>query len=461
MAEANPSEITDEIGTRLERVARGRLDTPIAAHAEPSPAVSAAHGVVHVVGNLVTTVDTQSRSLSAALGHLAGAAASTREGAATLRQAAGESAHASASASENLATLASASTEMSAATHEIARTTHQSALSVRGAREKLDQTHGVIQRLADSSKRVGSTMGVIDAIASQTKLLALNASIEAARSGAAGKGFAVVAGEVKALSGETAKATADIGEVIERLRHDVTEAVVHMDGALAIIGDLDSMVQNVAGAVEEQAATVTEFDRNLVGVQANVRTMDGAMQELAREADAFQDVAENLVAVQETLTDMVSASSALSQLFIVDPKVVSEAGSRASLPAHLTAICFMHLQWRDKLLRGVLSRQEPDVQTDPTKCALGKWLGTYRPADENERRLITAILPVHERLHRTAIVVIDKTRAGASTRDLLRMVHGDITPCLTETWSLLVRLIAAVQSVAERPRASAVVTAAA
>jgi ABC-type transporter Mla subunit MlaD len=266
---------------------------------------------------------------------------------------------------------------------------------------------------------------------------------------------------VKALSGETAKATADIAEVIERLRHDVTEAVVHMDGALAIIGDLDSMVQNVAGAVEEQAATVTEFDRNLVGVQANVRTMDGAMQELAREADAFQDVAENLVAVQETLTDMVSASSALSQLFIVDPKVVSEAGSRASLPAHLTAICFMHLQWRDKLLRGVLSRQEPDVQTDPTKCALGKWLGTYRPADENERRLITAILPVHERLHRTAIVVIDKTRAGASTRDLLRMVHGDITPCLTETWSLLVRLIAAVQSVAERPRASAVVTAAA
>lgn len=446
MLGADRAKSRNEIAEGLERVARGRLDTAVAPSAEASPTLEGAHGVVHVVGNLVTTIDTQSRSLSAALGHLSSAAASTREGAATLRQAAGESAQASASASENLATLASASTEMSAATHEIARSTQQSALTVRGARDKLGQTHGVIQRLTESSKRVGSATGVIDAIASQTKLLALNASIEAARSGAAGKGFAVVAGEVKALSGETAKATADIAEVIERLRRDVNEAVVHMDGALGLIADLDGMVQNVAGAVEEQAATVTEFDRNVVGVQDHVRTMDGAMQELAREADSFQDIAENLVAVQETLTDMVSASSALSQLFVVDAKVVAEAGGRASLAAHLTAICFMHLQWRDKLLRGVLSRQEPDVQTDPTKCALGKWLCGYVPRGDEERRIITSIQPVHERLHRTAVGVIEKTRAGACTRELLRMVHGDITPCLTETWALLVRLIAEVQN---------------
>ena len=61
----------------------------------------------------------------------------------------------------------------------------------------------------------------IDAIAKQTNLLALNATIEAARAGDAGKGFAVVAGEVKNLSAQTARATAEVGEVLENLRRRV------------------------------------------------------------------------------------------------------------------------------------------------------------------------------------------------------------------------------------------------
>ncbi|HBC08686.1 MAG: methyl-accepting chemotaxis protein [Alphaproteobacteria bacterium] len=78
-----------------------------------------------------------------------------------------------------------------------------------------------ISSLQTEIAQVGKVAEQIDAIAKQTNLLALNATIEAARAGDAGKGFAVVAGEVKNLSAQTARATAEVGEVLENLRRRV------------------------------------------------------------------------------------------------------------------------------------------------------------------------------------------------------------------------------------------------
>ncbi len=78
-----------------------------------------------------------------------------------------------------------------------------------------------ITSLQEEISQVGKVAEQIDAIAKQTNLLALNATIEAARAGDAGKGFAVVAGEVKNLSAQTARATAEVGEVLENLRRRV------------------------------------------------------------------------------------------------------------------------------------------------------------------------------------------------------------------------------------------------
>jgi hypothetical protein len=87
-----------------------------------------------------------------------------------------------------------------------------------GAVGRSNDVHAELTALLEELAQVGHVAAEIDKIAKQTNLLALNATIEAARAGDAGKGFAVVAGEVKALSNQTAKATAEVSEVVGDLQ---------------------------------------------------------------------------------------------------------------------------------------------------------------------------------------------------------------------------------------------------
>ena len=94
-------------------------------------------------------------------------------------------------------------------------------------------------------------LNLIQAIAEQTNLLALNATIEAARAGDAGRGFAVVAHEVKALAGQTAKATAEIGEnvsMIQSSTRNAVDAVREIGGAVREINDVTSAIAGASAS---------------------------------------------------------------------------------------------------------------------------------------------------------------------------------------------------------------------
>ncbi|WP_043344513.1 methyl-accepting chemotaxis protein, partial [Belnapia moabensis] len=160
-------------------------------------------GFEGAVGQLSSTLASAATELQATSTVMSGSAgqASAQAGAVAV---------AAEQASGNVQTVAAAAEELSASVAEISRQVAQSAKVAGRAADDARRTDATVRELSDGAQRIGEVVRLISDIASQTNLLALNATIEAARAGDAGKGFAVVASEVKALAGQTAKATEEI-----------------------------------------------------------------------------------------------------------------------------------------------------------------------------------------------------------------------------------------------------------
>ena len=137
-------------------------------------------------------------------------AQSMANGAENVRSQSGNGVAAAQQTSANVQTVASATEELSASLRDISAKVSDSSARARQAADRAQSTNKVVESLEESAGRIDSVVNLIQDIAEQTNLLALNATIEAARAGEAGKGFAVVASEVKNLAGQTAQATAEI-----------------------------------------------------------------------------------------------------------------------------------------------------------------------------------------------------------------------------------------------------------
>ena len=163
----------------------------------------------------------------------------------------------------NVQTVAAATEELTGSSQEIGSQVAESANVARAAVDEVARANQQVQGLAGAADKIGTVIDLIQDIAEQTNLLALNATIEAARAGEAGKGFAVVAQEVKSLANQTAKATSEIGEHIQRVQAETREAVGAIDTIGATIARIDEIAASIASAVEEQVAATSEISRNV------------------------------------------------------------------------------------------------------------------------------------------------------------------------------------------------------
>lgn len=231
-----------------------------------------------------------------------------------------------ASAVIQMATTIGANTKNAAAAAETAKrakvaaeqggtVVNETVTGMKNIAEVVRQSASTVQNLGASSNQIGEIIRVIDDIADQTNLLALNAAIEAARAGEQGRGFAVVADEVRRLAEKTATATKEISAMIERIQADTKGAVRSMEEAtqevdqgilladragsslreiVDISQHLTDMVTHIAGASEQQADGSQMISKSVEAITSVTQQTAAGTQEIARTAEDLNRLTEHL-----------------------------------------------------------------------------------------------------------------------------------------------------------------------
>jgi methyl-accepting chemotaxis protein len=188
---------------------------------------------------------------------------------------------ASTETSTNMQAVAAGAEELAASVSEISRQAADALSISTKAVEQANETNAIVSGLTQAAQKIGDVVKLINNIAEQTNLLALNATIEAARAGEAGRGFAVVASEVKSLATQTSKATDEISGQIAGVQSSTASAVAVIEGISQTIARINEISAAIAASVEEQSSVTQSMSQNMQVAARGVSEISASVSEIA------------------------------------------------------------------------------------------------------------------------------------------------------------------------------------
>ena len=214
--------------------------------------------------------------------------------------------------SVEMTTVASAIEEMNTIVNEITKSCQKEFAIANDANDQAKASRELMENLRNSSKEIGKIIKVINYLADQTNLLALNASLEAASAGDAGHGFNVVAKEVKELAKQTAKATTQIQEQVEKMQGDTNKSIDSIIAITTTIGEINTHSQSIVNAMEQQSLAVNGISRNVAEAS---RVANEISKNVSNSAVGLSEISNNIAGVNAAAADtsygiaQISASS--------------------------------------------------------------------------------------------------------------------------------------------------------
>ena len=253
-------------------------------------AVEALRGLVMTINHSSIQVDGATRQTQALAQHLAKASGAQSKQIASATESAGGMASSTEEVSGNAERAADVARHSVEVAHKGGDAVRRTIDGMNAIRETIQETSKRIKRLGESSQEIGNIVELINDIAEQTNILALNASIQASMAGEAGRGFAVVADEVQRLAERAANATKQIEVLVRTIQTDTNEAVVSMERSTTDVVGGALLAENAGAALEEIEQVSNQIASLVQNISASARAQTSAAQAIARNMQVLKEI---------------------------------------------------------------------------------------------------------------------------------------------------------------------------
>jgi len=278
-------------------------------------AVDALRGLVTTINQSAIQLDSATRQTQALSQHLAKASGAQSKQISSATESAGGMASSVAEVSGNAERAADVARHSVEVAHKGGDAVRRTIDGMNTIRETIQETSKRIKRLGESSQEIGNIVELINDIAEQTNILALNASIQASMAGEAGRGFAVVADEVQRLAERAANATKQIEVLVRTIQTDTNEAVVSMERSTTDVVGGALLAENAGAALEEIEQVSNQIASLVQNISASSRQQTGGAQNIARNMQVLKEIsvqtAESTNATSTAIAKLAELSAGL------------------------------------------------------------------------------------------------------------------------------------------------------
>ncbi len=200
--------------------------------------------------------------------------------------------------------MSAAAEELSLSIHHIAEQTDDAARATSKAAKQAELASDLVTQLETTTQRIATIVQAISDVARNTRMLALNANIEAARAGDAGLGFSVVADEVKLLAERTQESAKDTVELLAAIVSDTHNARHAVENLTRQVTELDAINSNISSAVQQQGGASSEIACSLASTVASLDDVTDGISAIISAAKYNEEAAQYIVASISNLKTM-------------------------------------------------------------------------------------------------------------------------------------------------------------